>query len=107
MPWWQVLLSLAAVVLVVSVPSMVLAWFKLRRRDLAAVLNASGWAINREMRFSMRLANGFTKCVKPKSNALIWLVVVLLIAVAAVLSARYVMPKAACAENAPQPVAVQ
>lgn len=107
MPWWQVLLSLAAVVLVVSVPSMVLAWFKLRRRDLAAVLNASGWAINREMRFSMRLANGFTKCVKPKSNALIWMVVVLLIAVAAVLSARYVMPKAPCAENAPQPVAVQ
>ena len=53
--------ALAAVVLVVSVPSAVLAYFKLRKRDLGAILNASGWAINRPMRFSMRRARDFTK----------------------------------------------
>lgn len=31
--------------------------------DLNAILNASGWAINREMRFSMKRARGFAKCV--------------------------------------------
>ena len=61
-PWWMFFVALAAVVLVVSVPSMVLAYFKLRRRDLGAILNACGWAINRPMRFSMKRARGFTKC---------------------------------------------
>ena len=61
MPWYKILISLVALVLVVSVPSMVLAWFKLRARDLGAILNASGWAINRPMRFSMKRARAFTK----------------------------------------------
>ena len=60
-PWWMFFVALAAVVLVVSVPSAILAYFKLRRRDLGAILNASGWAINRPMRFSMRRARGFTQ----------------------------------------------
>ena len=61
-PWWMFFVAFAAVVLVVSVPSMVLAYFKLRKRDLGAILNASGWAINRPLRFSMRRARAFTKC---------------------------------------------
>ena len=60
-PWWMFFVALAAVVLVVSVPSVILAYFKLRRRDLGAILNASGWAINRPMRFSMSRARAFTK----------------------------------------------
>jgi len=61
-PWWMFFVALAAVVLVVSLPSMLLAYFKLRKRDLGVILNASGWAINRPMRFSMKRARGFTKC---------------------------------------------
>ena len=61
-PWWMFFVALAAVVLIVSVPSMILAYFKLRRRDLGAILNACGWAINRPMRFSMKRARSFTKC---------------------------------------------
>jgi len=61
-PWWMIFVALAAVVLVVSVPSMILAYFKLRKRDLGAILNASGWAINRPIRFSMSQARGFTVC---------------------------------------------
>lgn len=64
MVWWQVLVAGAAVIAVVSVPSVILTWFKLRRRDLGAILNACGWAINRPMRFSMRLARTFTACAR-------------------------------------------
>ena len=62
MTWWQILVAIAAVILVVSLPSVILTWFKLRQRDLGAILNACGWAINRPMRFSMKRARGFTKC---------------------------------------------
>ena len=44
--WWQLILSIVAILLVVSGPSMVLAWLKLRKRNLAPILNANGWAIN-------------------------------------------------------------
>ncbi len=60
-PWWMFFVALGAIVLVVSIPSVIIAYFKLRRRDLGAILNASGWAINRTMRFSMRRAREFTK----------------------------------------------
>ena len=64
MVWWQLLIAVVAVILVVSLPSVILTWFKLRRRDIGAVLNASGWAINRPMYFSMKRARGFTKCAR-------------------------------------------
>ncbi len=61
---WQFLLSVIAVLLVVSLPSVVLTWMKLRQRDLGAILNASGWAVNRSMHFSMARARAFTKCAR-------------------------------------------
>ena len=64
MTWWQIAASVAVVVLAVSLPSVILTWFKLRRRDIGAVLNASGWAINRPMFFSMSRARAFTKCAR-------------------------------------------
>lgn len=44
--WWQQPLALAAMVLVLSAPSMLLAWLKLRRRNLGPLLDANGWAVN-------------------------------------------------------------
>ena len=58
----QLVGSAAAVVLLVSLPSVILTWFKLRSRDLGAILNASGWAVNRPLYFSMRRARAFTRC---------------------------------------------
>ena len=46
--WWQLLIVFACILLVISGPSMLLAYFKLRRRNLAPVLNANGWAVNAE-----------------------------------------------------------
>lgn len=44
--FWQIPLALVGLMLLVSGPSMVLAWFKLKRRNLAPILDACGWAIN-------------------------------------------------------------
>ena len=45
-PWWEVILIVVAIMLLISGPSCFLAWMKLRRRNLGPVLNANGWAIN-------------------------------------------------------------
>jgi hypothetical protein len=70
--WWQYPLSVLVAILVVSLPSVVLTYFKLRRRDLGAILNASGWAVNRKLYFSMKLAAGFTKCARRKCRCALW-----------------------------------
>lgn len=44
--WYNLPLMIAAVILVVSGPSLFLAWNKLRKRNLAPLLNANGWAVN-------------------------------------------------------------
>ena len=72
---WQIVAAIIAIILVVSLPSVILTWFKLRRRDLGAILNACGWAVNRPMRFSMKLARTFTKCARTSEW---WLYVLLL-----------------------------
>ena len=46
--WWQFILVVLGIMLCISGPSMLIAYFKLRRRNLAPVLNANGWAINAE-----------------------------------------------------------
>ncbi len=61
LPWWKTALAVVAVILAVSLPSVILTWFKLRRRDLGAILNAGGWAVNRPLRFSTALAREFTR----------------------------------------------
>ena len=44
--WWQYVIVFVCILLVISGPSMIMAWLKLRRRNLAPVLNANGWAVN-------------------------------------------------------------
>ena len=44
--WWQILIWIVGLMLVISGPSMIMAWLRLRRRNLAPILNANGWAIN-------------------------------------------------------------
>ena len=77
------MLSLGALVLVVSLPSVILTWFKLRRRDIGAILNAGGWAINRPMAFSIRRASEFTKSLPCKGCFWFWFKMLLLAALAA------------------------
>ena len=43
---WQVPLLVLGVMLLISAPSMVMAFLKLRRRNIAPLLDANGWAVN-------------------------------------------------------------
>jgi len=43
---WQMALVIVAVLLLISGPAMIMAWLKLRKRNLAPLLNANGWAVN-------------------------------------------------------------
>lgn len=61
MPAWKTALAVVCVIFAVSMPSVVITWFKLRSRDLGAILNASGWAVNRPLYFSTALGSVFTK----------------------------------------------
>ncbi len=94
----QFVLALAAIVLLVSLPSVVLAWLKLRRRDLGAILNASGWAVNREIRFSIKQARVFTVVVKAGSA---WIYALLLLLLLAAVAALSWYSSCACASQQP------
>ena len=55
------LLIVPAVLIVVSGPSMILAWMKLRKRNLAPLLNANGWAVNADAIVSVLFGNTLTE----------------------------------------------
>jgi hypothetical protein len=44
--WWQAILAFVAILLLISGPSMIMAWLKLRKRNLAPLLDSNGWAVN-------------------------------------------------------------
>ena len=68
--WWKWLVLLAVLVLVISLPSVFIAWRKLRKRDLGPVLNANGWAINAASLVSVKFGKGLTQLAKyPKLTA--------------------------------------
>src|SRR6202012_3297085 len=46
MEWWKMPFAIIGLLLIISGPSMVLAFLKLRKRNLAPILDANGWAIN-------------------------------------------------------------
>ncbi len=62
--WWQLLLAFAGVMLVISGPAMILAWLKLRRRNIAPLLNANGWAINAAAKISIPFGETLTDTAK-------------------------------------------
>lgn len=67
--WWQMPLSIIAIMLLISGPSMIIAWMKLRKRNLGPVLNANGWAINSTAIVNTRFGASLTKTAKyPKLN---------------------------------------
>lgn len=58
--WWQFPIAIAGVLLVISGPSVLLAWFKLRARHLGPLLDANGWAINAQARINLPFGASLT-----------------------------------------------
>ena len=44
--WWHWVVFFVVLLLIISGPSMIMAWLKLRRRNIGPLLNANGWAVN-------------------------------------------------------------
>ena len=62
--WWQLILSLAGILAIISGPAMIIAWMKLRRRNIAPLLNANGWAVNAEAKISIPFGETLTDMAK-------------------------------------------
>ncbi|CAA6678509.1 MULTISPECIES: hypothetical protein [unclassified Lentimonas] len=58
--WWEIPLVIGGLVLMISLPSMLIAWLKIRKRTLAPLLDASGWAVNGRTLISPKLGRSLT-----------------------------------------------
>jgi len=57
---WQVPLVILGIMLVISAPSMAIAWLKLRKRNLGPILDANGWAVNAKARMNVPFGGALT-----------------------------------------------
>lgn len=83
--WWQLIIVFVCILLVISGPSMIMAWLKLRRRNLAPVLNANGWAVNADAIISVPFGKTLTEqvsfpLVKVKKGLKGWQICLIVIA---------------------------
>ena len=58
--WWQMPLAIGGLLLLVSGPAMIIAWFKLRQRNLGPILDANGWAINARAKLNIPFGASLT-----------------------------------------------
>jgi hypothetical protein len=62
-------LGIAGLILAISLPSMVLAWLKLRQRTLGPILDANGWAVNGNVAINIPFGATMTELAKLPPNA--------------------------------------
>src|SRR5262249_13850681 len=58
---WMMPLGVLAVILIISGPSMLMAWLKLRRRNLGPLLDANGWAVNAKAKINVPFGASLTQ----------------------------------------------
>ncbi len=57
---WQIPLVILGIMLVISAPSMAIAWLKLRKRNLGPILDANGWAVNAKAKMNVPFGGALT-----------------------------------------------
>jgi hypothetical protein len=62
-------LGVLALLMMISGPSMLLAWLKLRRRNLGPILDANGWAINGRARINVAFGAAMTELPRLPAGA--------------------------------------
>jgi len=58
--WWKMPFAVLGLILLISGPSMIIAYLKLRKRNLAPILDANGWAINARAIVNIQFGNTLT-----------------------------------------------
>ena len=66
---WQLPLVLLALILLISLPSMVIAWIKLRQRTLGPILEGNGWAINGRVKINIPFGAALTDVAQLPAGA--------------------------------------
>jgi hypothetical protein len=61
LPPLQIPLAIIGILLAISLPSMLMAYLKLRKRNLGPILDANGWAINAKARMNVPFGGSLTQ----------------------------------------------
>ncbi|HEY3760675.1 MAG TPA: hypothetical protein VGN23_02910 [Verrucomicrobiae bacterium] len=61
LPSWEIPLAILGILVAISLPSVVMAWLKLRKRNLGPILDANGWALNTRARINVPFGASLTK----------------------------------------------
>lgn len=67
--WWKMPFALLGLILLISGPSMIIAYLKLRKRNLAPILDANGWAINARAIVNIQFGNTLTQLAELPKGA--------------------------------------
>ena len=62
-------LGVLAIILLISGPSMILAWLKLRKRNLGPILDANGWAVNAKAKINVPFGASLTRVASLPAGA--------------------------------------
>jgi hypothetical protein len=60
LPWWQIPLAFLAIIILISLPAVIMAFLKLRRRNLGPILDANGWAVNARAKMNVPFGGSLT-----------------------------------------------
>lgn len=60
-PVWEVPLAILAILVAISIPSVIMAWLKLRKRNIGPILDANGWAVNAQAKMNVPFGASLTK----------------------------------------------
>ena len=60
-PRWEIPLAFVAILLAISMPSVIIAWLKLRKRNLGPILDANGWAVNAKAKMNVPFGASLTQ----------------------------------------------
>jgi len=67
--WWKMPIAFLGLMLAISGPSMIIAWLKLRKRNLAPVLDSNGWAINAKATINIPFGSTLTHLATLPKNS--------------------------------------
>lgn len=97
---WLMPVGLLGLMLLISGPSMFIAWLKLRQRNLGPILDASGWAVNGQVKINVPFGSKLTQLAKlpdgsrrslkdPYQTRSVWPKVITVVVLCGVIAAGY------------------
>jgi hypothetical protein len=61
LPLWQIPVVMAGLTVAISMPSVIMAWLQLRKRNIGPILDANGWAVNAKAKMNVPFGASLTQ----------------------------------------------